>query len=140
MPGVLQLFVVVVLSCLLAYAFSHASSPSPFSFYFLSFFASAAFFHSPLMYIFSLQILGHSCNLPVKFHLIWTWFGWGQKCLKFESNSNLEYFSSSKNVQTIFKIMCINLGAWGYFHISHTPLQSPCAFCSLFMFEEGEQQ
>ena len=35
-------------------------------------------------------------NPSVKFHSIWRCFGWVSKCLKFELNSNLLYFLSSK--------------------------------------------
>ena len=98
----------------------------------LSCFLQVTLFPPPLMFIYFLMILLHALYLSIKFHPFWSCFGWVQKWSKFEFNSNMIYFSASKNAQLNFIKFHITPGSWGYFHISHATLLSLCILFSLF--------
>ena len=69
-------------------------------------------------------------NLSDKRHLYCSCFGWVQKWLKFEFNSNLNYFYAFKNVQTnLFKYF-INPGLHIYLYLCEFPSQNPWPFQS----------
>ena len=106
--------------------YHHLSLPSSFMF------LQVTLFPPPLMFIHFLVTLLNALHLYVKFYLIWSWFGWVQKWSKFEFNSNMIYFSASKNAQLNFIKFHITPGSWRYFHISHATLLSLCILFSLF--------
>ena len=92
------------------------------------------------MFILSLKVLYIAYTLSAKFHPIWSCFGWVQKWLKFEFNSNLDYFLPLKNCQVNLFKSCINSGLQGYSHISLNPLHYTCAFLSCFLSEEKRRR
>jgi hypothetical protein len=107
---------------------SHALVSSPLPSFFLHVFASDIF-PLPLMFIYFLVILLLALYFSVKFHSFWSCFGWVQKWLKFEFNSNLNYFYILKNGQSNLFKYCISPGDHINFLPSFNPLQSLCTFC-----------
>ena len=73
------------------------------------------------MFILSLLILNHSYTLSAKFQILCACFGRVQKWLKFEFNSNLNYFSIYKICQVHLFKLCIMQGLQIHSHISLTP-------------------
>ena len=119
--------------------FSHPCTPSPLLLH-SNIIHLAIFFCPNLMFTIFLNSLGHVLNLSAKFCHFWNCFGWVQKWCKFEFNSNLNYFSASKNVQTNLFKYYINWRSQGYFYISLTLPQIPSAFLLLFLVEEIEEK
>ena len=117
--------------------YHHLSLPSSFMF------LQVTLFPPPLMFIYFLMILLHALYLSVKYHPFWSCFGWVQKWLKFEFNSNLNYFYILKNAQSNLFKFCTNSGLQGYSHISLNLLHYTCDFSILFFClkkrEEGKQ-
>ena len=74
-----------------------------------------------IMFIISLQILQIVFLLSGKYHLFWSCFGWVKKWLKIEFNSNLYYFSTSKNCEdNLFEEHLFPV-VEGCIYISHIP-------------------
>ena len=100
-PYVTCYFRLVCASALAISLSSHAHVSSPLPSPFLHVFASDII-PPPLMFIYFLMILLHALYLSVKYHPFWSCFGWVQKWLKFEFNSNLNYFSIYKIAKPIY--------------------------------------
>ena len=109
--------------------YHHLSLPSSFMF------LQVTLFPPPLMFIYFLMILLHALYLSIKFHPFWSCFGWVQKWLKFEFNSNLFYFYTSKNSQSNLFKFYINPESQICFYLILIPFQTPWPFLA-FLFEE----